>query len=59
LLEKQFLDRFNQIAHIDKEKNIKFFRCVGDPAFTKENEEKILNERAENRVLIHFSLYKF
>ncbi len=49
-LEKSFLDRFNEVAHLDKEKNIKFFGCVGDPTFTKENEEDILNERQHNKV---------
>lgn len=49
-LEKKFLDRFNDIASLDKEKNIKFFQCIGDPTFTKENENEIIQERDTNRV---------
>lgn len=43
------MERFNQIQSLDKEKNIKFFQCIGDPTFTKDNENEILNERALNK----------
>jgi len=47
--EKQFLERFNQIQMLDKEKNIKFFQCIGDPKISEEGENTIKGEREDHR----------
>ncbi len=49
-LEKAYLERFNKVAQLDKEKNIKFFQSVGDPTFTEENERTIIAVREEYTV---------
>jgi len=48
--EKQFLERFNQIQTLDKEKNIKFFQCIGDPKISEEGVDIIKGERDDHRV---------
>jgi hypothetical protein len=50
-LEKAYIDRFNKVAQLDKEKNIKFFQSIGDPTFTEDNERAIMAERDEYKVL--------
>lgn len=34
LLEKSYLNRFLEVTSKDKEKEIKFFRAIGDPYIT-------------------------
>ena len=33
-LEKDFIDKFNDVRQLDKNKDIKFFSSVGDKAIT-------------------------
>lgn len=47
-LEKQFLERFNQIQMLDKEKNIKFFQCIGDPQLRQDEIDSIKKEKEDN-----------
>ena len=46
-LEKLFLDTFNEIQVLNKEKDIKMFRCIGDPTMTGEEEKKIVKDRED------------
>lgn len=52
-LERLFLDRFNEISTLTKNKDIKMFRCTGDPTITKEETSEIVKERQDfhNRML--------
>jgi hypothetical protein len=44
-LEKNFLDRFESIVKLCKDKDIKMFTCLGDPEPTKIDNQKIVKER--------------
>ncbi|KRX00149.1 hypothetical protein PPERSA_10648 [Pseudocohnilembus persalinus] len=46
-LEKEFIDKFNEVRLLDKNKEIKFFQCVGDKVISKESTEEIEKERVE------------
>ena len=45
-LEKAFLARFENIVKLCKDKEIKMFRCVGDPQPTEEDTDNILKNRS-------------
>jgi len=44
------LERFNQVQTLDKEKNIKFFQCIGDPQLGQEGVDFIKKEKEDNYV---------
>lgn len=46
-LERNFLDRFDSIVKLCKEKDIKMFTCLGDPEPTRDDKSKIEKERKE------------
>ena len=43
--EKAFLDHFNRVQSLDKEKEIKFFPCIGDGGITDEDINSIQKGR--------------
>jgi hypothetical protein len=45
--EREFFAKFNEIMQIDKDKDIRMFRCIGDPDFSKEQNSNVENERLE------------
>ncbi|CAD8145233.1 unnamed protein product [Paramecium pentaurelia] len=47
LLEKSYLDHFNQIQSLDKEKEMRFFQCVGDPPINESQVQDIILERQQ------------
>lgn len=45
--EREFFAKFNEIMQIDKDKDIRMFRCIGDPHFSKEQNRLVMDERNE------------
>ncbi|CAD8158515.1 unnamed protein product [Paramecium octaurelia] len=45
--EKQYLDHFNQIANLDKEKENKLKQCIGDSPIQKETISEIISQREQ------------
>lgn len=46
-LERNFLDRYENIVRLCKEKDIKMFTCLGDPEPTRDDKQKITQGRKE------------
>ncbi len=46
-LESQYVTKFNEVRKLNEEKNIKFFKAIGDPFITQFEKEQIFNEREE------------
>lgn len=46
-LERMFLDRFNEIEQLTKDKEIKMFRCIGDPKMTHKEQNAVLDRRED------------
>ena len=48
--EKEFLEKYNKIQQLDKEKDIKFFQCIGDGEISPPTINSITNFRFETKV---------
>lgn len=44
-LERAYLDHFNQVSQLDKDKEIRFFECIGDIPIKQETINSIMQER--------------
>jgi len=44
-LEKDYIDKFNRVARLDKDKDIKFFQCIGDKIIDEDKVKEINEER--------------
>ncbi|KAL4456204.1 hypothetical protein ABPG74_014165 [Tetrahymena malaccensis] len=43
--EREFIEKCNAVALMDKNKDIKFFQCIGDEVITEDETQNILTER--------------
>ncbi len=53
-IEKNFLDKTNQVFQMDKSREIKFFSCIGDPPIgleRRQEEENRRKQEEENRMM--------
>jgi len=50
--ERDFLVNYREAEKLDREKEIKFFPCIGDPAMT-EDEDAGYKEKRENKIESH------
>ena len=46
-LEREYLDKFNEITKLNEQKNIKFFHAIGNHIITEEEHQAIANLRNE------------
>ncbi len=59
IFEEQFVRRYHQVETLLKEREIKFFKCIGDPALTEEQRKAISDTREENAAyMVEFSKNK-
>lgn len=45
VLEKEFFEKSNGVFQLCKDRDIRFFTCLGDPYISEENRESILMRR--------------
>lgn len=57
-MEKDWLTRFENIAAMDKEKEYKFFVCLGDEQVTKGDMHRVSREREEYHQLQEEKIYE-
>ena len=48
--EKKFIEKCNDVASLDKDKEIKFFHCIGDSEIDFKFVQAIENERSNYHV---------
>ena len=48
--EDNFIRQYRRLENLEREKEIKFFSCLGDPAISEFQINKIQNHREENEV---------
>jgi len=48
IFDETFVKNYHHVDKQHKEREIKFFQCIGDPALTKEEQTEIVNLRSEN-----------
>ena len=51
-MEKEFFDHSNSVFQLCKDRDIKFFTCLGDPWISEENRAKILDIRTNYEVFL-------
>ena len=47
MLQRRFIEKFNGVQQLDKEKEIRFFSCIGDFQITQNSVDNIIEERKD------------
>jgi hypothetical protein len=56
IFEELFVKNYHSVETLQKEREIKFFKCIGDPALTNEEKKSISDQRQENGLyLVEFN----
>ena len=63
-MEREFFTRFNEVMQIDKDKDIRMFRCIGDPDFSKAEDDEVNYlrhefKKKENDEIEHGGTHRF